>query len=256
VFFGTGEFIRAAQKQFAPNLVVKKYISSYGPFVLDSKYMLSDFSHRSSGADAGFDQLVETARGARCVLDVGAHVGLCSLPLSAVVDPQVGHVFAFEPSAANRKLLYRHLELNNACNVSLVPTLVGDINDASVKFYENVAASGMNTIAPISQAGQVEIHRMTTIDAFCGEHRITPDIVKMDIEGAEVLALKGAREVLKRYRPTVFLSVHPRQIAALGHSTAELRQIIDDIGYRVWDIARNEVCPGVLGFGEFRLDDG
>ena len=79
-------------------------------------------------------------------------------------------------------------------------------------------------------------------------------LVPPAIEGAEVQGLKGALEVLMQYRPTVFLSVHPRQIVALGYSTSELRQIIDEIGYQVWDIAKNEVCHGNLGFGEFRLE--
>ena len=135
-----------------------------------------------------------------------------------------------------------------------MPKVVGDVEGANVMLYEKVDASGMNSIAATGKMDRATSCRMTTIDAFCRRHHIIPDVVKMDVEGAEVQGLKGALEVLMQYRPTVFLSVHPRQIVALGYSTSELRQIIDEIGYQVWDIAKNEVCHGNLGFGEFRLE--
>ena len=54
-----------------PDLVVGKKISCYGPFKLSAKFLFSDFSHWSEGQNAGFNQLIEEARGKKCIFDIG-----------------------------------------------------------------------------------------------------------------------------------------------------------------------------------------
>ena len=75
---------------------------------------------------------------------------------------------------------------------------------------------------------------------------LKPQLIKIDVEGAELHVLKGGVEILRQYMPTIFLSVHPRHIAELGGSTVELERFIEKIGYRVFDFDGNQVRPTEL----------
>jgi hypothetical protein len=70
VFFLAGEFARGLISKCAPQLTVKKMISSYGPFKVSAKFIFSDFASWSSGHNAGFGELVERSKGKKCVLDI------------------------------------------------------------------------------------------------------------------------------------------------------------------------------------------
>ena len=56
----------------------------------------------------------------------------------------------------------------------------------------------------------------TTIDDFCGRHQISPTLIKIDIEGFELHALRGGRETLARFRPKIVLELHPMNSARSG----------------------------------------
>ena len=233
--------------------MVGKKISCYGPFKLSAKFLFSDFSHWSEGHNVGFNQLIEEARGKKCIFDIGAHIGLTTLPLANAVD-STGEVFAFEPSKNNLKFLKLHLDANKIQNVSVIEKLVGNKIDNATEFYEDADVSGMNSIAQIR--GNIDVRKveMVTIDEFSFRTGAIPDVVKIDVEGAELMTLEGARHVLMQHMPTVFLSVHPRQIATLGQSIDDLMDLILELGYEVWDIKHATRCTSVLQFGEYRLE--
>ena len=253
VFFFFGEVYRKVAAFLLPNLMVKKNISRYGPFLLGGKFLFSDFSHWSEGHNVGFDELIEEARGKTCVFDIGAHIGLTTLPLANVVDA-AGRVYAFEPSTSNLIFLKKHLKANNFRNVSVVEKLVGNKVDVCATFFEDEGVSGMNSMARIEETRREKQIEIVTIDSFSLGIGVIPDLIKIDIEGAELMALEGAKDILAQYLPTVFLSIHPRQIAALGQSVDDLKKIIVDLGYEVWDVKRDTRCTGQLQFGEYRLE--
>jgi FkbM family methyltransferase len=62
-------------------------------------------------------------------------------------------------------------------------------------------------------------------------------LIKCDVEGAELLVLRGAQELLRRETPTLLLSVHPPALPSYGHSTEEVRAFLDDLGYDIKCIA-------------------
>ncbi len=92
---------------------VKQSIGRYGPFLLDAQFAFSDFAGWGGGHNEGFAACIEACRGRRCVIDVGAHVGLVALPMASVIAAG-GVVVAFEPAAANRALPPTCNGINNA----------------------------------------------------------------------------------------------------------------------------------------------
>ena len=223
-------------------------IGGYGPFRLDGYFAFSDFAHWGGGHNAGFAACVEACRGRRAVIDVGAHVGLVTLPVASVLG-QGGLVVAFEPAAANRRFLERHVALNGfSQRVRVEGMLLGDSEQEAVVFFEVEEATGMSTVASGVLRGEARRTMLpqTSLDAYCQRAQLVPEVVKIDVEGAEIAVLEGARQVLADCRPTVFLSVHPRLIAALGRSTDDLTKLIAEVGYECRNIDGTPVATFAL----------
>jgi len=211
-------------------------IGPYGPFRLNGLFAFSDFEHWGRGHNEGFVPCIEACRGKTCVIDIGAHIGLVALPAASVVAA-MGRVVCFEPAEANRRLLVEHAALNSLANVEVVPWLVGaEVRDA-VPFYEMDEPTGMNTLVVRESGGYGRTtRRQVTLDAFCAERGLRPDVVKIDVEGAELGVLRGAGQTIRRARPVIFLSVHPREIAALGESLDALSALIAGLEYECRDV--------------------
>ena len=221
----------------------RQSIGAYGPFLLDAHFAFSDFAGWGGGHNEGFSPCIEASRGCKCVVDVGAHVGLVTLPMASVIAPG-GFVIAFEPAAANRALLARHVALNQLGDrVRIESSLVGEREQGDVTFYESSSATGKNTLVDGVLGPQSRSSRLSqiTLDTYCAMHGLIPEVIKIDVEGAEVGVLEGARQLLRDHRPPVFLSVHPRLIAALGRSTDELLLILEEVGYECCHIDGSKV---------------
>ena len=120
-------------------------IGGAGKFYVHTDFAFAGFEYWGNRHNNGFRRLVEISRRGSVVLDVGAHVGLCTLPLSRAVGPR-GLVVAFEPSATNYSFLRSHIRFNQLGNVTTVACLVGDRPAEAVDFYESRTPTGMNSI--------------------------------------------------------------------------------------------------------------
>ena len=206
-------------------------IGPYGPYKVDPYFAFSNFAAWGEGHNAGFEACVEACRGARCAFDVGAHIGLVTLPMSEAIGHD-GRVVAFEPADANAAVLEQHVCMNGMTNVEVVRVLVGASVEESIAFYETDEPSGMNSVVSYKDNEYRATRRsQVTIDSFCTERGLEPDVIKIDVEGAELDVLQGARATLGSLRPKVFLSVHPELLELRGQSESELRARIADFGY-------------------------
>ncbi|CAA9362849.1 MAG: hypothetical protein AVDCRST_MAG68-4595 [uncultured Gemmatimonadetes bacterium] len=147
----------------------------------------------------------EHVRPGDTVLDVGAHVGYYTV-LSAVLAGERGAVWAFEPNPANARFLRRHAEINGLGQVRVTEAAVSDANGTARFGFGRGSGTGR-----LAAGGEVEV-RTLRLDDFCAGHGIAPAAVKIDVEGAEDAVLEGAREVLARHRPIVFLSTHGEEV--------------------------------------------
>jgi FkbM family methyltransferase len=224
--------------------MVSKKIGPYGPFKLNRRFAFSNFDNWGGNHNRGFQACIEAARGKNCVFDIGAHIGLVSLPLSTAVADN-GTVFAFEPAAANEAFLLEHIDSNKITNVEVIHDLVGDVEKESAEFFESTGDSGMNTIAVSgsNRGYKSSTKRQITLDQFCADRNLAPELIKIDTEGAEVGILKGALDTLRQHQPVLYLSVHPRHIIELGSTNEELEQLLKDLNYKVTDMDGNEVRP-------------
>jgi len=133
--------------------------------------------------------------------DVGANVGFYTLLLAELVGAG-GRVFAFEPAPRNVALLRRHVEMNGYRNVRIFPCGLGDF-DGETGFDLGRDAS----MGHLAAGGPLKVPCARADTLIATGQVEAPDVIKIDVEGAEADVLRGACGAMQR-RPVVFLATH------------------------------------------------
>jgi len=191
-------------------------------------------AHRHiSWNEVEFRAFRDAVRPGAVALDIGANVGAYSMPLGRWVG-DTGRVFAFEPSASAYDGLTTHVRMNGleSC-VTPIASAVGGAIGTLPFIVEPTAGEGRLAAASSSRA-TVDVP-VTTVDAFCAQHGITPDFIKVDVEGAELDVLRGARETIGRTRGrlALFVELHPALWGERGVSQADIEREVERLGLRV-----------------------
>src|SRR5713226_6414705 len=172
------------------------------------KWIVGSFVHRCwlGSYEIDFQRaLAKDVKPGGVFYDVGANVGFYSLLASKLIFP--GRVYAFEPMRENIPYLRSHLELNRVKNVELLEIAVSD--ECGFASFTKEASRAMGHLEP---GGSASV-RTYTLDALIHENRTAPpDYIKMDIEGGEFRALVGAKDCFARFRPTLFLATHGKDV--------------------------------------------
>ncbi len=161
------------------------------------------------------------------VYDIGANVGFYTLLASKLVGKQ-GRVFAFEPLAENIFYIKKHVRINLCNNVMIIEVAVSERN-AAVFFQEGVN-SAEGTISP---SGKRQVKAKSLDRMYAMGEILPPDYIKVDIEGGELSALLGSRELISKYYPTIFLSTHGADMHKKCCS------LLQEIGYDVQSSSGN-----------------
>lgn len=166
------------------------------------------------------------------ILDVGANIGWYSLILDRIAGAARADIYSFEPDPENFALLGENRSLNGASHVHPVQLGVSDESGNSELHLFGGSNRGRHSLLPIHEGNTIDI-RTTTLDEFWEQEGLgerTARFLKMDIEGFELPALRGARSVLARC-PTVMLEYSPRYMAAAGMQPADLLDFMAEQGY-------------------------
>jgi FkbM family methyltransferase len=155
--------------------------------------------------------------------DLGANVGFYTLLAARRLI--TGSVYAFEPLPKNIAYLREHLKLNRVSNVELLELAVCDfVGIASFEEGDN------SSVGHLGGGSSTQVHTATLDSLLLQRKILPPSLIKIDIEGAELLALKGACEAFKRFRPVLFLATHSREL----HN--ECVQLLVSWGYECKDL--------------------
>ncbi len=174
-------------------------------------------------------------------VDVGAHVGKHSLPLALACGP-VGRVISVEPIKwAIDRLEARRL---SAGLTEVIETFHGCCADThgDVKFLVVPSHPGWSSLAPrgiVTDAVETTVAQ-TTIDRLCGgANRVR--FVKVDVEGAEPLVLRGATRTLPRWHPVIHVEVVPSALAPFDFTVSDVAKPLRLHGYHIFDLLGNDV---------------
>jgi FkbM family methyltransferase len=163
-------------------------------------------------------------------MDVGANIGWYSLHI-AVRDP-AARVLALEPVPASFRWLQAAVALNGVSNVECHQLAVGERSGTTV-LYVDPSIAGAASAAPSEHtetADAVECS-VVTLDAFVAEHAVTLDFLKLDIEGGELAALRGASRLLASQRPIVFGEMLRKLARPFGYHPNDIIALMAEHGY-------------------------
>lgn len=177
-------------------------------------------------------------RGSVC-LDIGGWRGFFG---GVMALAGAARVVIFEPLPANAVQIRKMIELNPGLPVELMEAAVSDA-EGEIEFCL-MPETSMGKMAESSfQAGTTSSRRIkvrtVAIDSLVAAGRLgVPAVIKVDVEGAELLVLRGARQVLAAHGPKLFMEIHSRELGK------ECRALLTELGYTVQTVepGEPEVC--------------
>ncbi|MFC2057184.1 FkbM family methyltransferase [Chloroflexota bacterium] len=175
------------------------------------------------------------------VVDLGANMGYFTL-LAARLVGNKGNVYAFEPAPANYNMLVKNVDLNEYKNVIANQKAVSDVVGV-VKLYLSDKDIGSHTIRERhdipqfteSQSGEFVEVESITLDEFFKDEKRAVNVIKMDVEGAELLALSGMERVIRQNKNLKMLvEFYPFAMREMGSSPEEfIRQLSEEYGFSI-----------------------
>jgi FkbM family methyltransferase len=174
------------------------------------------------------------------VYDVGANVGYISLMFARAVGA-AGQVFAFEALPSNLERIRANLALNPSAPVHPVGMAVVDAT-RPVEFLTHSSNAMGKAAGSAGRQGEaysatIEVPGITLDEFVYTQSHPLPQVVKMDIEGGEVLALPGMRRLLREGRPLLFLELHGPESAQVAW------QELTAAGYHLFRMENGEAIP-------------
>lgn len=165
--------------------------------------------------------ILEHVRAGSVVYDLGANYGLHTL-LFAKLAGSTGCVFAFEPMPRIREALVENIALNGFANVVVSSMAISDrVGNEQYVIGEHdgaghIKSGGRGDSSPV-KVEQTFTVSVTTIDQFVRDGNAPPTFVKIDVEGSEGAVLRGATDVILKYRPILLIELHtPEQDVLVG----------------------------------------
>lgn len=169
------------------------------------------------------------------VLDLGGHLGYYTRLFSKLVGG--GRVYVFEPSEDTLKLLQHNIR--KCKNVELIKKAACD-KDGTIEFNKTFSHSGSNSILEPDWKAETTTVPCVTIDTFVKERHINVDVIKMDVEGAEPLVFKGARETMQNTKHlSISMEFVESYIKKSGQTPQEHFKDLQDLGFTIYTILSN-----------------
>lgn len=194
----------------------------------ESRQPFEWFCWRSSEMVSELDLFIKRCSGIHTFADVGANHGIFSLAFLKL-NPN-GKAISIDPSPIVDKIRLNNRRLNGMdTNLMSVQVACG-AQKGTVRMHFNwhhLEASSKSS----NQAGDVEIP-VNPLDAICDDTGISPEVIKIDVEGFELEVLKGAEKSLSKAH-LLFLEIHPERLDELGVTQADIFEWLDTRGWKI-----------------------
>jgi FkbM family methyltransferase len=168
------------------------------------------------------------------VLDVGSFLGIYAILEARFAGPR-GRVAALEPTSWSAAIARRHIEFNSdaAAPIVLVEAAAGEMRgQADLYEYAEPYVNALKHAVDVSSPATTRAVRVVAVDDLCDELKIRPTFIRMDVQGAEFHALRGARHTIAAAGPrlTIVAEMHPQCWPAFGIDDAIARDTIASLG--------------------------
>lgn len=176
-------------------------------------------------------------------LDIGANIGYFSLLAASIVGSQ-GKVIAYEPGTTNVKFLTLNKALNSFEQLDVLPVAASD--EKGLLLYDSSGSNGF--IGELNEDvkhifGSSLVYSIPVDDACNAMIRL--DIIKIDVEGAEYLSLKGASKTIQKFQPIIISEFSPPALMAVSKVKPEsyLKYILELADYFIYCVSGSGLVP-------------
>lgn len=189
------------------------------------------------------------------IIDVGANVGDTTLHIAKLIGCE-GSVHSFEPDPINFKRLSNNVESNDFSNIVINNKGLGNVPGKFTIHQVAEGNKGMNRILTKTEStfSSSEIH-VTTIDSYLNRKGITEiDLIKIDVEGYELNVLQGAREILYKSHPLLFIELDDNNLKEHNQSSKDLVEFLEELDYEFLRADTNEKITSSFDFSNCHFD--
>lgn len=180
--------------------------------------------------------------GAGTIFDIGANIGYVSLCVAKTFSEK--KVFSFEPIPSTFEQLCANINLNNIFTIT--PLNHGLSNLAGpVEFFfypEGSGNSSLKQLVEVDSLIKIETH-VKTLDQVVDESGVSPDFIKCDVEGAELLVFQGGGKTLQTARPIVYTEMLRKWAAKFNYHPNDIIRYFTDLDYECFVIHGGKLTP-------------
>lgn len=193
--------------------------------------------------DAFFEYMSED----EVIVELGTWLGVYSVMLAKFVSPK-GRLIGFEPDPAAYRQCVLNLALNHVSNAHVLPLAAsnapGMISLYTNHQFGNSGSSILDTLQVKEGCRKTSVQvPVVSLASILSAMNVTPTVLKIDIEGAEDLALEGAGDLLAGKGLKIFLEVHHDHLTRRGKSGEYILKILADSGKKIRFLDDNEKSP-------------
>lgn len=190
----------------------------------------------------------------RDMMDIGANIGFYSVLFAKELSS--GKVLSVEPVANALVRLRRNISLNNVVERVIVfdgaaSDRVGEMQIKTVEGKEEYSSLGeMVHPGVVDEKFRIQTTKTSTIDDLVDTYSLDPGFIKIDVEGAEHLVLRGAQKVLQKQRPIILSELSNYMLLRNGSSAKDVMKFIRNYNYEIIDPVDPQAVPGEKDFGD------
>ena len=212
------------EQSFIRPFVVRKEPTPSFPMLIGTGNSLAWYGHGPWAYDLEPFQQLGISPG-DVIFDCGAHAGMMSAFFGFLAGP-TGRVLAFDPFPQNILQIRAQTRLNALENVEAIQAAVGE---ARKRIDVSNLSQQSRDQGNLGHGDQITIDVLPLDEYFDRK----PTFIKLDVEAAEVDALRGARRILTGLRPTLFIEVHTHMLGQFGHTLTDLFEAIASDCYEI-----------------------
>lgn len=186
----------------------------------------------------GISFIKKRLRGDDVFIDIGANIGIYSLSAShSLKTDKGGKVYAFEPVSLVFERLKINIDLNGLTDL-IIPLRLAIYDSKKILniFLSSPENLGMSSLFHHDhESGAVELVEAITLDEFVHEKSLSRvSLIKMDIEGAELFALKGMSNTLEQFRPVLLVEISEQVLKDRNVTGHDVFEFMHNAGYKAY----------------------
>jgi FkbM family methyltransferase len=203
--------------------------------------------------DAGIANLFSLCTKNSTVIDIGTNVGWTVLNFARI--SATGTVIGFEPDPFNYRVCKANIARNTFPNLTVLPFGLGETSADLMMEVRTPENRGGNRIAPQGSTGAVNVHIKRLDDVVQVSSLSNINLMKLDVEGYELKVLRGAKDILKKHKPTLFIEIDDDNLNDQHDSAKDLILFLEACGYSsIRHAETNAAIPSSYNFSHCHFD--